>query len=73
MITWHNARTNPPSPLRDVLLAIRGEEQAAEGWRTTHCSVADAYMLSTGHPVPAKMVYAWAELPAAPVIIPEAQ
>jgi hypothetical protein len=63
-ITWHNARTNPPPPLVDVLLAVDdGDAEAAEGLRLVD---ADYYFLSTGHPVPAARVYAWAALPAKP-------
>lgn len=64
---WHNAETNPPEPLVDVLLAVEGETEAAEGFRVTDEDVSDHYEYSTGHTVE-KPVYAWAELPACPQI-----
>ena len=64
MITWHNAATNPPERLRDVLLAVRGKPESAEGFRAP----AGDYIYSTGHAVPIGAVYAWAPLPACPAV-----
>lgn len=61
---WHNATTNPPERLTDVLLAVRGQREAAEGFRAD----AGDYYYSTGHAVAIAAVYAWSELPACPEI-----
>jgi len=61
---WHNPATNPPAPLTDVLLAVRGEDLASEGFRTAE----GEWIFSTGHAVDAACVYAWTELPACPAI-----
>lgn len=65
-MNWHNAKTNPPEPLTDVLLAVCGQTQSAEGFRLPE---ANRYVYSDGHDVTGD-VYAWAELPTCPVIIP---
>ncbi|MCX6952601.1 MAG: hypothetical protein NTV51_10625 [Verrucomicrobia bacterium] len=57
---------NPPAAFTDVLLAVRGEPLASEGWRTGD----DTWMHSSGHPISPGKVYAWTELPACPVIEP---
>lgn len=59
---WHNPKTNPPKVFADVLLAVRGQEEASEGWRYESGS----YQFSTGHPVVSSDVYAWTELPKCP-------
>lgn len=64
--TWHNPVTNPPEPLTDVLIAVRGEPLASEGCRVD----ADTWIYATGHPIRANEVYAWTELPACPQIPP---
>ena len=64
MITWRNPQTNPPPLNDDILIAVRGEAKAAEAFRID----ANEYMYSTGHPVDAVLVYAWAEMPDAPQI-----
>lgn len=61
---WHDTAATLPEPLHDVLLALRGESVAAEGWRVDERE----YVLSTGHPIAASEVYAWADLPACPVL-----
>jgi hypothetical protein len=58
---WHNAKTNPPPEFEDVLLAVAGEPQAAEGNRQEV-----SYWYSTGHLIIPGTVYAWTELPACP-------
>jgi hypothetical protein len=67
VIPWHNARTNPPEPLVDVLLAYTIDPKENDG--RTHTvgegfRLGDCYEFSTGHP--ATTVYAWSEMPAAP-------
>ena len=64
---WHNAKTNPPAPLTDVLLALVNEPEAAEGF-LVGSDEQYPYMLSTGHPVESGRVYAWTELPKTPAI-----
>ena len=61
---WHNATTNPPERLTDVLLAVRDAREGAEGFRAD----AGDYYFSTGHAVPIGAVYAWTELPLCPEI-----
>lgn len=63
MIIWHNPATTLPEPLTDVLLAVRGEKLASEGFMLS----SHEWVFSTGHPVDAAKVYAWTELPACPV------
>ncbi|QYM80258.1 hypothetical protein K0B96_06495 [Horticoccus luteus] len=58
-LIWIDARVRLPEPLRDVLIACRGEHEASEGF-----CVRGAWQFATGHP--AKDVHAWAELPRAP-------
>lgn len=66
MIPWHNAITNPPKPLQNVLIAVRGEKCASEGFRL----VGNSWLYVTGHLVGAGSVYAWSEMPACPEIPP---
>lgn len=61
-LTWHNPETNPPPPLKDVLMAVRGEPEAAEGWMHHD----NTWSYATGHFLEVGRVYAWAELPAVP-------
>lgn len=63
-IAWRAVTLTDPAPGRDVLLAVRGEPEAAEGFRLGDS--AEAFVYSTGHDVPAGSVYAWAPLPACP-------
>lgn len=63
-IEWKPVTLSDPEPGRDVLLAVRGESEAAEGFRVNK-SIA-SFVYSTGHDVPAGTVFAWAPLPACP-------
>lgn len=59
---WHNPATNPAPEAHDVLIAVRGHEQAAEAF-----CIRGVWTYSTGHPIAADRVYAWTELPKCPV------
>ncbi len=59
-MSWHNPETNPPPTFKDVLLAVRGEEDASEGWLNKDGS----WQYTSGHE--ALGVYAWTELPKCP-------
>lgn len=60
---FHNPKTNPPAPYKDVLLAVTGEEETAEGHLLP--GLPECWRYSTGHPVTAT-VYGWTELPKCP-------
>lgn len=62
-MTWHNPASHLPPEVHDVLVAVRGEERAAEAFH-----IAGEWTYSTGHSIDAGRVYAWAELPACPAI-----
>ena len=64
MITWHNAETNPPEDGKTVLIAVRGEPEAAEAFL-----LRAKWIYSSGHDADVAKVYAWAELPACPAIV----
>jgi hypothetical protein len=61
--TWHNPLTNPPPPLTEILLAVRGEQhEASVGYRLRDGS----YAVLDDHVLPASSIYAWAALPTPP-------
>jgi hypothetical protein len=61
-IVWRPVTATEPVRFVDVLLAVRGETEASEGFRAE----GDAWVYSTGHDMTPGTVYAWAKLPACP-------
>lgn len=64
MPCWHPPTAHAPESFTEVLIAVHGAPQAAEGFRTD----TGIWWFSTGHEVPGNAVYAWTELPACPAL-----